>query len=106
MRRSSRYPMFPRKANVTFAAPFDDEVAAREAHRSLALHEAETRGRNQRRAGGRAAGEGQPDAALPDPGGDAITCADLASDDHVLMTGPVEFEGERLLDAALFEAAL
>jgi diaminopimelate epimerase len=27
-------------------------------------------------------------------------------DDHVLMTGPVEFEGERILDGSLFEAAL
>jgi diaminopimelate epimerase len=28
-----------------------------------------------------------------------------AADDHVLMTGPVEFEGEFILDDALFEAA-
>ena len=29
-----------------------------------------------------------------------------ASDDHVLMTGPVEYQGEFVLDDALFAAAI
>jgi diaminopimelate epimerase len=38
------------------------------------------------------------------PGGDLII-EWRASDDHVLMTGPVEYEGAFILDDALFEAA-
>ena len=38
------------------------------------------------------------------PGGDLII-EWRESDDRVLMTGPVEFEGEFVLDGALFEAA-
>jgi len=39
------------------------------------------------------------------PGGELVI-EWRAADDHVLMTGPVQFEGERVLDDALFEAAL
>ena len=38
------------------------------------------------------------------PGGELII-EWRASDDHVLMTGPVEYEGAFILDDALFEAA-
>jgi diaminopimelate epimerase len=38
------------------------------------------------------------------PGGDLII-EWRGSDDHVLMTGPVECEGAFILDEALFEAA-
>ena len=38
------------------------------------------------------------------PGGDLIIQW-RDSDDHVLMTGPVEYEGAFILDEALFEAA-
>jgi diaminopimelate epimerase len=38
------------------------------------------------------------------PGGDLII-EWRDSDDHVLMTGPVEYEGAFILDEALFEAA-
>ena len=38
------------------------------------------------------------------PGGDLVI-EWRASDDHVLMTGPVEYEGAFILDEALFEAA-
>ena len=38
------------------------------------------------------------------PGGDLVI-EWRVSDDHVLMTGPVEFERELILDDALFEAA-
>ena len=38
------------------------------------------------------------------PGGDLII-EWRGSDDHVLMTGPVEYEGAFILDEALFEAA-
>ena len=47
-------------------APFDHEFAAGQAHGSLALHQPQTRRRDQGRAGGRAAGERQSDPALPD----------------------------------------
>jgi diaminopimelate epimerase len=55
-------PMFPEKANVTFAQ------------------------------------------VLAQPGGELLI-EWRASDDHVLMTGPVEYEGAFILDDALFEAA-
>ena len=38
------------------------------------------------------------------PGGELVI-EWRAADDHVLMTGPVEFEGEVILDDELIEAA-
>ncbi len=42
-------------------------------------------------------------AAVRLPGGELLI-EWREADDHVLMTGPVEFEGEFILDAAVFEA--
>ena len=100
------HPMFPRKANVAFVEiGARDRVAARVWERGVGLT----------LACGSAACATLVAASRLDlmerkgmvrlPGGDLII-EWRASDGHVLMTGPVEFEGERLLDAALFEAAL
>jgi diaminopimelate epimerase len=97
-------PMFPEKANVTFAEVVArDEVKARVWERSVGLT----------LACGSAAGATLVAAArlgLMDrkgtvrlPGGDLII-EWRRSDDHVLMTGPVEYEGAFILDEALFEA--
>jgi diaminopimelate epimerase len=97
--------MFPEKANVTFAeVPARDEVRVRVWERGVGLT----------LACGSAACATLVAAARLDlmdrkgtvrlPGGDLII-EWRASDDHVLMTGPVEYEGAFVLDEALFEAA-
>jgi diaminopimelate epimerase len=98
-------PMFPDKANVTFA-----EVLARDAVRARVWE----RGVGLTLACGSAACATLVAAARLDlmdrkgtvrlPGGDLII-EWRGSDDHVLMTGPVEYEGVFILDEALFEAA-
>jgi diaminopimelate epimerase len=98
-------PMFPEKANVTFAEIIArDEVRARVWERGVGLT----------LACGSAACATLVAAArleLMDrkgmvhlPGGDLII-EWRGSDDHVLMTGPVEYEVAFILDEALFEAA-
>jgi diaminopimelate epimerase len=99
-------PMFPQKANVTFAEiDARDRVVARVWERGVGLT----------LACGSAACATLVAASRLDvmerkgtvrlPGGELVI-EWRAADDHVLMTGPVEFEGERVLDDALFEAAL
>jgi diaminopimelate epimerase len=97
--------MFPEKANVTFA-----EIIARDAVRAQVWE----RGVGLTLACGSAASATLVAAArleLMDrkgtvrlPGGDLVI-EWRASDDHVLMTGPVEYEGAFTLDDALFEPA-
>ena len=98
-------PMFPEKANVTFAEIIaSDEVKARVWERGVGLT----------LACGSAACATLVAASrleLMDrkgtvrlAGGD-LTIEWRRSDDHVLMTGPVEYEGAFILDEALFEAA-
>jgi diaminopimelate epimerase len=98
-------PMFPEKANVTFA-----EIIARHEVRARVWE----RGVGLTLACGSAACATLVAAVrleLMDrkgtvrlPGGDLII-EWRGSDDHVLMTGPVEYEGAFILDDALFEAA-
>ena len=98
-------PMFPEKANVTFA-----EVLARDDVRARVWE----RGVGLTLACGSAACATLVAAARLElmehkgtvrlPGGDLII-EWRDSDDHVLMTGPVEYEGAFILDEALFEAA-
>ena len=96
--------MFPAKANVTFAridAP--DRAAAKVWERGVGLT----------LACGSAACATLVAAARLDhmgragtvrlPGGELVI-EWRASDDHLLMTGPVEFEGEFVLDHAILEA--
>ncbi len=101
------HPMFTQKANVTFArrSQARDRVVARVWERGVGLT----------LACGSAACATLVAASRLDlmerkgivrlPGGELVI-EWRAADDHVLMTGPVEFEGERVLDGALFEAAL
>jgi diaminopimelate epimerase len=98
-------PMFPERANVTFA-----EVLARDDVRARVWE----RGVGLTLACGSAACATLVAAArleLMDrkgtvrlPGGDLII-EWRSSDDHVLMTGAVEYEGAFILDEVLFEAA-
>jgi diaminopimelate epimerase len=98
-------PMFPEKANVTFA-----EVLAREEVKARVWE----RGVGLTRACGSAAcatlvaaarlGLMERKGTVHLPGGELLI-EWRAPDDHVLMTGPVEYEGAFILDEALFEAA-
>ncbi len=99
------HPMFPEKANVTFA-----EVQARDGVRARVWE----RGVGLTLACGSAAcatlvaasrlGLMERKGTVRLPGGDLVI-EWRAADDHVLMTGPVEFEGAFVLDDALLEAA-
>jgi diaminopimelate epimerase len=99
------HPMFPEKANVTFARiDACDDVTARVWERGVGLT----------LACGSAACATLVAASRLDlmerKGTVRLSGGELAiewrgSDDHVLMTGPVEYEGEFILEDALFEAA-
>ena len=99
------HPMFPEKANVTFA-----QVTARYEVEAIVWE----RGVGLTLACGSAAcatlvaasrlGLMERKGTVRLPGGDLII-EWRAADDHVLMTGPVEYEGGFILDDALLEAA-
>jgi diaminopimelate epimerase len=99
------HPMFPERANITLAAtPARDHVVIRTWERGAGLT----------KACGSAACASAVAAARVRRTGRAVTVTlpggDLAiewreSDDHVLMTGPAEYEHKGRFDAALFAAA-
>jgi diaminopimelate epimerase len=103
--RLETHPLFPEKANISFAEVRGrDLIALRVWERGVGV----TLGCGSAacatlvaaaRLGltGRAAGIGLP--------GGELTIEWRQSDDHVLMTGPVEFEREIEVDAALFATA-
>jgi diaminopimelate epimerase len=98
------HPIFPERANISLA-----QVVSRE-HLILRTWE---RGAGLTRACGSAAcaaavsaartGRTGREVTVTLPGGD-LAVAWRQSDDHVLMTGPVEYEFEGRFDPALFEA--
>ena len=101
-----RHPLFPARVNVSFAQRVDAE------HILLRVWE---RGAGATRACGTAAcatlvaaartGVTGRHAVVTLPGGD-LRIAWREGDDHVLMTGPTEFEFERALDPALLPEPL
>ena len=99
------HPMFPEKANVTFAqivAP--DEVVARVWERGVGLTLACGSAACATVVAASRLGLMERKGTVRLPGGELII-EWRAADDHVLMTGPVEYEGAFVLDDALFEAA-
>jgi diaminopimelate epimerase len=99
------HPLFPERANITLAATSSrDHIAIRTWERGAGLT----------KACGSAACAAAVAAARLDrtgrkvtvtlPGGD-LAIEWRATDDHVLMTGPVEFERKGRFDAALFAGA-
>jgi diaminopimelate epimerase len=100
--RLERDPIFPQRANITLAAtPSRDRVVIRTWERGAGLT----------KACGSAACAAAVAAARLDRTGRQVTVTlpggDLAiewrqSDDHVLMTGPAEYEHKGRFDAALF----
>jgi diaminopimelate epimerase len=98
-------PMFPEKANVTFAEIIArDEVKARVWERGVGLTLACGSAACATLVAAARLGLMERKGTVRLPGGDLII-EWRGSDDHVLMTGPVEYEGAFILDEALFEAA-
>ena len=99
------HPMFPEKANVTFAQVLArDDVRARVWERGVGLTLACGSAACATLVAAARLGLMERKGTVRLPGGDLII-EWRDSDDHVLMTGPVEYEGAFILDDALFEAA-
>ena len=99
------HPIFPEKANVTFAEVLArDDVKARVWERGVGLTLACGSAACATLVAAARLGLMERKGTVRLPGGDLII-EWRDSDDHVLMTGPVEYEGAFLLDDALFEAA-
>ena len=97
--------MFPEKANVTFAQVLArDDVRARVWERGVGLTLACGSAACATLVAAARLGLMKRKGTVRLPGGDLII-EWRASDDHVLMTGPVEYEGAFILDDALLEAA-
>ena len=99
------HPIFPEKANVTFAEILArDDVRARVWERGVGLTLACGSAACATLVAAARLGLMERKGTVRLPGGD-LTIEWRASDDHVLMTGPVEYEGAFTLDDSLFEAA-
>jgi diaminopimelate epimerase len=97
--------LFPEKANVTFAEVLArDEVRARVWERGVGLTLACGSAACATLVAAARLGLMDRKGTVRLPGGDLII-EWRGSDGHVLMTGPVEYEGAFTLDDALFEAA-
>jgi diaminopimelate epimerase len=104
--RIERHSMFPEKVNVTFAQiNARDDVAARVWERGVGLTLACGSAACATLVSASRLGLMGRKGAVRLPGGELDIEWRLA-DGHVLMTGPVEEEGEFVLDDATFEAAL
>jgi diaminopimelate epimerase len=100
------HPMFPEKANVSFAqVGARDDVTVRVWERGVGLTLACGSAACATLVAASRLGVMDRKATVRLPGG-ALVIEQRAADGHVLMTGPVEVEGEFVLDRALFEAAL
>ena len=98
-------PIFPEKANVTFAQVLAlGDVRARVWERGVGLTLACGSAACAILVAASRLGLMERKGTVRLPGGELII-EWRASDDHVLMTGPVEYEGAFILDDALFEAA-
>jgi diaminopimelate epimerase len=98
-------PMFPEKANVTFAQVLArDDVRARVWERGVGLTLACGSAACATLVAAARLGLMESKGTVRLPGGDLII-EWRAADDHVMMTGPVEYEGAFTLDEAFFEAA-
>jgi diaminopimelate epimerase len=99
------HPLFPEKANVTFAQIIArDEVEALVWERGVGLTLACGSAACATVVAASRLGLMERKGTVRLPGGELII-EWRAADDHVLMTGPVEYEGAFILDDALLEAA-
>jgi diaminopimelate epimerase len=98
-------PLFPERANITLAAtPSRDRVVIRTWERGAGLTKACGSAACAAAVAAARLGRTGRKVTVTLPGGDlAIEWRD--ADDHVLMTGPVQYEHEGRFDAALFAEA-
>ena len=99
-----RHPLFPERANISFAQIIArDDILLRVWERGTGATKACGSAACATLVAGARAGLTERRARVRLPGGDLHI--DWRADDHVMMTGPVEFEFETRLTAALFEGA-
>ena len=98
-------PLFPERANITLAAtPSREHVLIRTWERGAGLTKACGSAACAAAVGAARLGRTGRKVTVTLPGGD-LAIEWRASDDHVLMTGPVEYEHKGRFDPALFAAA-
>ena len=96
------HPLFPERANISFAQILGrDEILLRVWERGTGATKACGSAACATLVAAARAGRAARRAKIRLPGGDLVI--HWRDDDHVLMTGPVEFEFETTLDAAIFE---
>ncbi|MGD0025305.1 MAG: diaminopimelate epimerase [Xanthobacteraceae bacterium] len=98
-------PMFPERANITLAAtPSRDRLVIRTWERGAGLTRACGSAACAATVAAARLGRTGRKLTVTLPGGD-LAIEWRATDDHVLMTGPVEYEHKGRFDAALFAGA-
>ncbi len=100
--RIERHPLFPERVNVSFAQMLArDDILLRVWERGTGATKACGSAACATLVAAARAGLSERAARLRLPGGDLHI--EWRADDHVLMTGPVEFEFETRLDPQIFE---
>ena len=95
------HALFPERANISFAQILSaDEIALRVWERGTGATKACGSAACATLVAAARAGRADRRATVRLPGGDLVI--DWRGDDHVYMTGPVEFEAEISLDPAIF----
>ncbi len=103
--RIERHPLFPERANVSFAQMLArDDILLRVWERGTGATKACGSAACATLVAAARAGLGERAARLRLPGGDLTI--EWRADDHLLMTGPVEFEFETTLDPRIFQGVL
>jgi diaminopimelate epimerase len=98
------HPLFPERANITLAAtPSRDRIVIRTWERGAGLTKACGSAACAAAVAAARLNRTGRNVTVTLPGGD-LAIEWRAGDDHVLMTGPVEFEHKGRFDAALFAA--
>ncbi|MGJ0394910.1 MAG: diaminopimelate epimerase [Methylocystis sp.] len=96
-----RHPLFPQRVNVSFAQMLSrDDILLRVWERGTGATRACGSAACATLVAAARAGLGERAARLRLPGGDLTI--EWRADDHLLMTGPVEFEFETTLDPQIF----
>lgn len=96
-----RHPLFPERANISFARACGGDILLRVWERGAGATKACGSAACAALVAAARAGLSPRKATVRLPGGELVI--ERRADDHVLMSGPVEFEFEEKLDPSLFE---
>ena len=103
--RIERHPLFPERVNVSFAQMLSrDDILLRVWERGTGATKACGSAACATLVAAARSGLSERAARLRLPGGDLHI--EWRADDHVLMTGPVEFEFETRLDPQIFQGVV